>query len=172
MLTHDLHHTEPRLLARMLAIDNEEMPCWLLSELGAVLRHQLMAPIEFDLSRLDPQAALRLQRELRTAVPRIRSFADLFRHPRPPLKLLELTKQFAKASRNHPESPLPEEVASLLYYACIVAARLRCGRRISDLDDDALAKALRWVLQQEWLDAETRTLFRQGQQALGRTDEE
>jgi hypothetical protein len=160
------------LLAQLLALDAPEAPGWLPGELGAVLRHQLTAPVEFDLGRLDPSAARRLQRALRAAVPTIRTFADLFRHPKPPLPLLELTKQFAKASRNHPESPLPEEVASVLYYASIVAARLRWGRRITDLDDDALAQALQWGLQQEWMDDETRTLFRQGRQALGRLDEE
>jgi hypothetical protein len=172
MLTDDLHQTEPRLLAQMLAVDGQERRCWLRGELGAVLRHQLAAPVEFDLSRLDPRAARRLHQAMRTSVPRIRSFADLFRHPRPPLTLLELTKQFAKASRNHPEGPLPEEIASVLYYASIVAARLRWGRRITDLDDTALAQALRWGLHQAWVDDKTRTLFRKGWQALGRPDEE
>jgi hypothetical protein len=156
----------------MFALDAGEARCWLSGELGDILRHQLTAPVDFDMSRLDPQSARRLRRTMAASVPRIRSFADLFRHPRPPLKLLELTKQFAKASRNHPESPLPEEIASILLYGSIVAARLRWGQRISDLDDDALLRALRWCLQQEWLDDAMRSLFLRGWRALGRTDED
>ena len=79
----------------------------------------------------------------------IRSFDDLLHHPHPPVELLTLTKQFAKAMVEHPESPLPREVGRLLYFASITVALIRCGQRISDLDNASLKAGLRWCLEHD-----------------------
>jgi hypothetical protein len=169
VLALDVHNTDPRLLARMLDLDALNGRGWQPEELSAILRHQLAGPMEFELNNSST-----VRRQGRRAVRRlrIRSFADLLHHPRPPLKLLQLTKEFAKASRNHPDSPLPDEVASLLYFASIVVARLRWGRRISDLDDVALGHGLRWGAEQAWVDDATRRLFREGLAFLSCREEE
>jgi hypothetical protein len=80
--------------------------------------------------------------------------------------LLELTRRFAKACRSRTGAPLPDEIATVLYFASIVAAMLRCGRRISKLDDEALVHALDWALDQPWLDASMRDLLCRGRQVV------
>jgi hypothetical protein len=94
------------------------------------------------------------------------SFADLLHHPRPPLEMLRMTKRFAKAARHHPDSPLPPQVANVLYYASIAAALLRCGRRISELDDASLQKGLAWCTSRDWVDAPLRGLLREAEAGL------
>jgi hypothetical protein len=92
----------------------------------------------------------------------IRTFRELFQHPHPPVEFLEATKRFAKRCRNQPESPLPDEITTLLYFLAIVVARTRCGVRISGLDGEALRTGLDWALEQPWLDPTVRELLREG----------
>ena len=48
----ELDKTEPPRLAEMLALDGRPGRAWRAEELSAVLRHQLDAPLEFDLGDL------------------------------------------------------------------------------------------------------------------------
>ena len=91
----------------------------------------------------------------------------MLEHPRPPLELLELTKQFAKKCRSNPDGPLPDDIASVLYLAAIAAAMTRCGARITKLGDVGMHHGLRWALRQSWLDASLRELFARGCEAFG-----
>ena len=85
-------------------------------------------------------------------------FSVLFSQPDPPLEMLEYAKCLAKGVRHRPDSPA-EKVATALYYCAIVAALVRCGRRITELDNSALTFGIDWVLTQSWIDAPTRRLF-------------
>jgi hypothetical protein len=96
----------------------------------------------------------------------LKSFADLFVHPHPPPELLTLVKDFAKAQRVSPAGMLPPEVASVLYYAAIGAARLRLGQRISSLPDAELSEGCSWALDQSWVDARMKEIFIDLRQAL------
>src|SRR5688500_12051193 len=157
----ELDKTEPPRLAEMLALDGRAGQVWRAEELSAILRHQLDAPLEFDLGELsDEYAAVAPPAAAGTLHWRV-TFGELLHHARPPLPLVERAKRFAKACRNHPEGPLPVEVATVLYFALIVVARLRCdgAPRISALDDAALVEGAHWALAQEWLDERTRGLF-------------
>lgn len=131
----------------MMSVGDEAL--WSEGEIKAILQHQLDAPLEFDLSRLEhAEASLA---GLRGGS--IRTFRELLAHARPPLALLELTRRFAKTCRSQPEGPVPDEVSTVLYLAAIAAARLAWGQRISRLDDSAFRHALDWALEQSWLDA-------------------
>ena len=79
--------------------------------------------------------------------------------PQPPLELLELVKDFAKANADHPENGLPKEIAAVLYYGCIAAALVRLKARISKLSDAELRRGLGWAVEQPWVDEETRQLL-------------
>jgi hypothetical protein len=152
-------------LARMIDLDPDAPALWNRDELKELLEHQLAAPLEFDLIGVD-RAELDGLLAKREAGPKIETFGDLMRHPRPPVGLLNWTKEFAKAARDHPDSPLPDEVASVLYLASIVAAMTRCGERLTRLGDDGLLHGLAWALKQTWLDESVRKLLKEGRTRL------
>jgi hypothetical protein len=96
----------------------------------------------------------------------LKSFSDLFHHPAPPIELLELVKNFAKANLDHPESGLPGEIASALYYISIASALIHLDSRISQLPDSDLRRGLRWTEEQAWLDEKTKGLLAQALKKL------
>ena len=150
-----------RDLGRLLGTVEADPGDWTDADLADIFAHQMAAPVEFDLGGLTPQSAatMRLLSAARGLL--VRSLHDLLHHPQPPTRLLEMTKDLAKACRNDPCGPLPAPVATALYYCTIGVARLRCERRISHLDDAALADGLAWVVRQTWVDAQTRALAQQ-----------
>jgi len=158
----DIDKADPALLSKMMGSGLGDQPVWQPEELAAILRHQMSAAVQFDLGALDAGLAGRLSKLSSSQGLLLKSFADLFFHPHPPLELLRLTKEFAKAHKNHPDSPLPDEVATLLYFLSIVAARVRCGERITQLDDEALGRGIKRLLAQAWIDEKTRALLLEG----------
>jgi hypothetical protein len=147
----------------VFAILEDERPYYEPYELGDFLEHQLSASVEFDLQSLEP-GSQRLLAAARAcgAGSGIRTFGDLFRSSHPPLQLLHLTKNFAKHHLHHPVSPIPREIATVLYYASIAAGLVRCDRYLSQLDPRDLARGLAQVLGQDWLDPQTRALLHDG----------
>jgi len=157
----DFSQSNPQSLARLLEVESGAKTDWSASDLAAILRHQLNAPLRTDLSCTNPDAGKTLD-TISAAGPAPATFGELFAHPHPPLELLKLAKEFGKALRRDPSSGIPAEVATVIYYASIVAARLRCRRQISDLDQAAFRRGIKWALARPWLDAATRALFQAG----------
>jgi hypothetical protein len=154
-----LSKSPPKSLAAFLAAGAERARLWRPEELSAIFRHQLSAPILVDLGGFDPATSARLKTLGDAQGLLLKSFSDLFHHPVPPLELLTLTKDFAKANMDHPESSLPQEVAAALYYASIAAALVRLDARISQLKDAELQRGLGWAKDQPWVDDKTRELL-------------
>ena len=150
--------TDRRQLATLLDLSPDADRLWRDDELGALLRHQMTAPMQVDLINLERGLALKVRNLAEAQGLTLKSFGDLLAHPNPPVELLKITKDFAKACRLSPRSPVPHEIASVLYFASIAAALVRCRRRITGLTNDALTEGFRWVLSQPWLDAPTRAL--------------
>jgi len=157
-----------KALAALMESGEERSTLWQADELASIFRHQMNSPMLVDLGGFDPRTAHRLESlgEAKGLV--LRSFADLFHHPAPPLELLELVKDFAKANVDHPESGLPSDIASALYYASIAAALVRLKSRISKLTDADLRRGLDWALTQPWLDQKTKGLVSEALQELGK----
>jgi hypothetical protein len=154
-----LSKSPPKSLAAFLAAGAERARLWRPEELSAIFRHQMSAPILVDLGGFDPATAIRLKALSEAQCLLLKSFSDLFHHPVPPLELLSLTKDFAKANMDHPDSSLPQEVAAALYYASIATAIVRLDTRISQLSDAELQRALLWAKDQPWVDAQTREIL-------------
>jgi hypothetical protein len=154
-----LSKSAPKSLAALMAEGAERAGLWRPDELGAIFRHQLSAPILVDLGGLDSVTAARLKLLAEAQSLLLKSFSDLLLHPAPPVELLSLTKDFAKANMDHPESSLPKEVAAVLYYASISAALVRRGERISQLKDAELERGLRWAKDQPWVDKQIQQLL-------------
>ena len=152
--------TDRQQLATLLDLSPDAEHIWQDEELGAVLRHQLSAPLQVDLINLERGLALKVRTLAEAQGLVLKSFGDLLAHPHPPVELLKITKDFAKACRLSPHSPLPREVASVLYFACIAAAIVRCHCRITGLNYAAIREGLQWVLARHWLDAPTRKLMK------------
>jgi hypothetical protein len=148
-------------LAALLATGEERARLWRPDELAAIFRHQISAPMLVDLGGFDSRTAARLKLVSEAQGLLLKSFADLFLHASPPVELLELVKDFAKANLDHPESGLPAEIASALYYTSIAAALARRDTRISKLSDADLQRGLSWTRDQAWLDEKTRELLDQ-----------
>ncbi len=162
----DVHKTCPQDLGRLMAPDCGQERLWQPEELEAIFRHQMSAPVQFDLAGIEPGLAAKLSSLTSAEGLLLRSFADLFAHPHPPVELLRMTKDFAKAAIECPDSPLPAEIGRFLYFGSIILARVRCGERVSELDDTAICQGLDWVLAQAWIDESTKGIFRDGRALL------
>jgi hypothetical protein len=161
-----LSKSPPKSLAAFFAAGAEHARLWRPEELSAIFRHQMSAPILVDLGGFDPATAVRLKTLSEAQNLVLKSFSDLFHHPVPPLELLSLTKDFAKANMDHPESSLPHEVAAALYYASIATALVRLGARISQLKDAELQRGLLWAKELSWVDDQTRQTLIQALKTL------
>jgi hypothetical protein len=157
----------PEQLSRLLGASDGPGREWPPEDLQAFLRQQLAAPISVNLDGLRPALAAQLKGLTGAQGLLLKSFADLFIHPHPPLELLVLVKDFAKAQRASPAGALPREVASVLYFAAIAVSRLRLGQRISSLPDAALREGCAWALDQSWVDERMKAIFSELRLILG-----
>jgi hypothetical protein len=148
-----------RELAALMGSTDERGPLWRADELAALFRHQMSAPMLMDLGSFDPRTAAQVKTLATAQGLVLSSFADLFNHAAPPLQLLQLVKDFAKANMEHPESGLPAEIAATLYYLSIAAALVRLDKRITHLPDADLLRGLAMTAKQAWLDERTKTLL-------------
>jgi hypothetical protein len=157
---HSIAGAPPERLAGLLlspARMTADALIWTNADLASILRHQLASPLTCDLGRVAPEAVLT---SLLSSVPGpLSSFADLLAHPAPPLEMLRLAKDFAKGADASVDAPLPEPVASLLYYAAIAGAMLRHSARISSLDAASLRRAVEWTRRQVWVDEQLRQVI-------------
>jgi hypothetical protein len=154
-----LFKSRAKELAALMASGDERRPLWRPDELAALFRHQMSAPVLMDLGSFDPRAAGRLKTLSAAQGLLLSSFADLFNHPSPPIQLLQMVKDFAKANMEHSAGGLPAEIAAALYYASIAAALVHLDARISQLADAPLRSGLLWTQEQSWLDEKTKALL-------------
>jgi hypothetical protein len=154
--------SQPHRLARMLDLRAGKDGNWSADEMEAILRHQLDTPLDVDLpqyrSSLVASQSLRSER---------RTFGQLLHERWPPLRLLQGIMRFAEAHLRQPSGGLPQEIARVLYYGSVLAARLRWDTRITRLSDAQLRSALTWAIDQPWLDSQLRKLFCSGRALLG-----
>jgi hypothetical protein len=150
----------PELLSRLMDAGLPDEDAWRPEELGEILRRQLAVPLSVDLEPLDPSVPGLLE-AAGAGGATLRTFEDLFYHPSPPLRLLELAKEFGKSNLRSPPRLLPRDVAMVLYVTSIVVALRRCRARISQLTPETLRHRVTWILQQPWVDARLRALVSQ-----------
>jgi hypothetical protein len=144
-----IHPQEGELLSGLLCFDADDRLIWPAEQLQAFLQFQLGARL--CATQWSTLGDLPLE-----------TYGDLLHHPRPLLALLIQTKDQAKRHYSDHDSYLPPEIWLLVYYGCILAAELRCSRRISRLPDSELIASINWALRQPWLGTSTRRLFAQG----------
>jgi len=168
-----MHEQSPRpekslALSSMLELREDTRHVWHPQELGAILKHQLAAPLVLALGNsLSAEVAHELK-TLGSPQQEVKNLAMLLHHPEPSLELLSFTKRFAKSCWNDPDSPLPREIAILLYYLSIAVADLRSGKQLSTLGRDDLIQGLRWCGDQVWVDQSTLRLLKEALEHFGK----
>jgi hypothetical protein len=170
---------DPQRLARLLdsvlgddaffKLGQVRMELWRPEDFGEVLRHKLSESFPIDAADLASIRAAKLREALQAAAHDVSSLAALFQCPTPPVALLEWAKDYARALRDAPESPLPPEVAAVLYYASVAVALVRCGKRITPVDDASLRQGFEWVLTQPWVDEPLKELIGLAQRELSQS---
>ncbi len=161
----NLHDAEASQLAQFMDLGDHD-GLWSPGELAAIFRHQLASTVEFPFVALSDPSAKSVQEICLAADPQIKTFGDLFEHPQPPLELLRMTKDYAKQCRARGESPIPAEVATMLYVLSILVARTRRGQGISDLNDQSLHRLAAWAAEQSWIAGPIRRLLDAAQQVF------
>jgi len=162
---------KPAGLKHLLAMGLTAKQSWTADELEAALAEQIALPLEFELSRLGRDAAQTLRKQAENHGLLLKSLHALLIHPRPPLELLVMVKEFFKANSACPHPGLPGEVARVLYYQSIAVAWLTHHRRISTLADAQLIEGFHWVLAQDWIGRDLQELVRQAARSLSGTEE-
>jgi len=158
---YDIYKSDPRSLADLLALaqgsggESDE------NVLAAVLDDELTKPVRFELCAVSGAQAAGARLAASAEGLLVKSLGDLLQHPHPPLELLVLTKAYARANLQHPDGPLPHDVALVLYFACIAAAMVRCGRRITQLGADSLRQGLAWAAGRRWVTGHTQAILQE-----------
>lgn len=161
-----LPHTPPGRLSQLLELGLASGRPWQPAELAAAWDYHLSAPLRFELSGLDADQARESRELLAEQGPLVGCLRALLRHPVPPVELLEMTKDFAKACLDSTDSPLPPHVAGVLYHTVIAVALTRTGERITRLSNHELARGFNWALAQEWIDPGSRATLEEARKTL------
>jgi hypothetical protein len=128
---------------------------WQPHELGAILHHQLSAPLQVELGELRLGIAGPGTGEAGIS---LMSFGELLHHSSPPVQVLEMMKDVAKCSLSIPNALLPAEVATVLYFCSILIAMARCGQSITTLGRDSIINGGEWILAQAWVEPSLKAL--------------
>lgn len=166
MADSDVFRASPQRLANVMGLRDDTHRLWTAEELSAIFEHQMRAPVSVDLGAMEPHLAAKLRMLADATGLLLKSFADLFQHPQPPIELLKLVKDFAKLNRDRTESLLPNEVATALYYLSIAAGLVRLGHRITALPNTELRRGFAWMLAQPWISGPQRELVEEAQRKL------
>jgi len=158
-------------LGELLTLGLKATDPWTPAELEAALADQISMPMEFELSRLDPEQEQYLRRKAAAHGLLLKSLLDLFMHPHPPLELLIMVKDFFKANATSPKAGSPPEVHQVLYYESIAVAWLRHQHRISSLSDAELREGFSWLQQQDWVPEDLKELVKQASRGLHLSDD-
>ena len=153
-------------LSQMLSLDGEATGLWQAEDLRDILRHQLDVPLDMELLLHEAPTSAGTRKDPTTAERAYPSLAALLADTDAPLPLLKRLKDYTKAASNSPDSPLPEEIATVLYFAAIAAALVRHTQRISGLGNDGLKWGFSWAMGETWVADEMRPLFAEAMERL------
>ncbi len=156
-------HAEARRLASLFQAERELFSA---AELGAMLAHQWASPLSFHWGRLDERLAREAARMTEEERASVRTFGDLLGHPRPPLALLVLVKEFAKQLLKRRETVVPRPLASVLYFTAIAAAQAPKSEKVTDLDEEGVRQGISWALNQAWVGEPCRGILEKGLRAM------
>jgi hypothetical protein len=153
-------------LGRALELSSDAPHPWTPDEIAAIYRHELNAPLHVELGALDESSAARVGELLASVGTESRTIGGLLHSREPPVEMLMMLKDFTKALIDHPDGPLPREVAGAIYWSSIAVALARRGQRITSQDDAKLLAGFNWTVGRPWLDPQSAQLLRAALSAL------
>ena len=162
-----LVNAEP--ISEFLCAEQPSGALWSPSDLTGIWKHQLATNLCNEFRSIDPAWALLAQQLCTAADPQITTFESLLHHRKPPSKLLELTKTYAKANLTGKAEALPEPIATGIYFLTILLARVRCTTNISSLLPEDVSRSCRTLRNRHWMDTSTQQLLDELLRQLDRT---
>lgn len=151
--SHEILKAPAKRLSQILHMGLDQLEPLSPNELRAALEHALDCPLP-ELLGLTPDAFQRKMQDASFPLTAVcPSFRALIASPQPPLLLLQLLKDHSKHCRRSGNSKLPPEVATAIYYLCVVAARNSLGTSIASLSCEQFNKGVRWLKAQSWISA-------------------
>lgn len=162
MLIMDSELFHPTMLAQLFEIGQHDRANWTTEDLQGMLIHQLDTPLP---DYLQPKAAWTSEQAISrpdgTSPQRTRhSFRQILLADTPPIELLKKMKNHVKGIRHNPDHPLPIEISTALYYACISAAWIHARAWISSTDAGSFRSGLTWLIDQSWVEPDLQQLYR------------
>jgi hypothetical protein len=160
----------PEQISKLLQLDQATPEQWRPEDLRAMVRHQMSAPLEFDLgtvklSQLDQKTGAESLTD--AARSDIKSFGDLLQSDRPPLELLKLSQKFFKQNvAASSKGSMEQKIAYLFYLLSIVAARTRLEVKTSKLSDKELLNGIQSMVNGTWIDDQVRELLEDGRRRI------
>jgi hypothetical protein len=165
-----LTSSTPEQVSKLFQLDQATPEQWRPEDLRAMVRHQMSAPLEFDLGTVKlSQLEQKTAAESLTDAARsdIKSFGDLLSTDRPPLELLRLSQKFFKQNVASSSKGSPEQrIAYLFYLLSIVAARTRLKVKTSKLSDMELLNGIQSMVNRTWIDDRVRALLEDGRRRI------
>lgn len=162
-----LERSHPTVLGQLFELGRGDAFDWTSAERGGLLRHQLDLPLG-PAPGPAPGADVGDQAADEPATGpdgwEARTHRELFAAEDPPLDRLRVIKSRAKhginaAALDDADGQLPREVATVVYYAALAAARVNAETSITQLDDAAFRTGLHWALDLAWVDEPVRGLL-------------
>jgi hypothetical protein len=147
----EVYGAETQRLAKLLALEEADTAPWSRKELAKVLFHQLKSPLRLGVVSSGPRLGVALPELNAQECAAFNTFEEVLDHPHPPVELLRLIKEFAKAHFENSQPHLPREIAGVLYITSIAVALAKCSQRITQLDDPSLRRGIAWALEQAWV---------------------
>ncbi|HKD38496.1 MAG TPA: sigma-70 family RNA polymerase sigma factor, partial [Pirellulales bacterium] len=146
-----LHESKPSLLARLFGVEESREAVWEPFDYENMLSRLLKAPLADALPGIDHRTIAAAVQSLPDATPATLTLFGVFADSAPPIDLLRAIKDWSRRSTRSKDSPLPLDVASLLYFASIAAAQVRRGEWISKLDPAIFHRGVEMFLAESWV---------------------
>ena len=147
------------ILRSLMDPDSVDAVPWSADELKSILEHQLASPLADELERFVQVSSLAADRIQALVAAGPGSFREALLGGTPPVEMVRLVKDFAKASLAA-DDDLPRDAARVLYILAIVQGQRLGDRGISTLDHASLRREVRRCLTFAWLPAIVRQALR------------
>jgi len=153
-------------LVRFAMGEPPEKFLWREDEATMLWEWLLGQPFSQCLDELSPFEVVRHTKLCASSNPPISTIQDQLHHDKPNVELLRTLSAWCQRSLQDPTGMMPHELAKALFNVTVILARVACGARIVDLDDETLTERAQWIEELSWIDPTTKQVLRTAAQSL------